>query len=439
MIYLFSPVGNTDPIKYFHDGSLVHICRVYKPDIVYLYMSKEILEHHNKDNRYVKTLEHLSQKLQHSFEIRLIERPDLVNVQRYDEFYLDFQREIKRIEAEMKPEDRLLVNTASGTPAMKSALNIMAALAEYRFTPIQVSTPMKKSNLEYEEREDYESEINWDLNEDNKDEYVNRCYEVHSLHLLSMLKKDMIKKHLGAYDYRAALRIAKEIEEDLPKGTLSLLKAADARLSLDWETFNKQGVSSLDAFCPVRDGAKRRLFEYTLGLKIKIKKGEYADFIRAITPLMLDLLELVLKQYCQIDIDDYCIQRDKNRNNNVKEWDADKLKNSTVLNALNGAFKSFRSGIIYSAHLNAIIQQNCGNNVLKRRIQEMSDVERKIRNIAAHDIVSVTDKWVMQEAGLSIEKILEHICYICGMVKINTKEENWDSYDRMNQYIIERI
>ena len=25
--YLFSPVGNTDPIKYFHDGSLLHICR----------------------------------------------------------------------------------------------------------------------------------------------------------------------------------------------------------------------------------------------------------------------------------------------------------------------------------------------------------------------------------------------------------------------------
>ena len=40
--YLFSPVGNTDPIKYFSDGSMLHICRVYQPDIVYLYMSQEI-------------------------------------------------------------------------------------------------------------------------------------------------------------------------------------------------------------------------------------------------------------------------------------------------------------------------------------------------------------------------------------------------------------
>lgn len=42
--YLFSPVGNTDPIKYFHDGSLLHICRHYQPDVVYLYLSKEMIE-----------------------------------------------------------------------------------------------------------------------------------------------------------------------------------------------------------------------------------------------------------------------------------------------------------------------------------------------------------------------------------------------------------
>lgn len=39
--YLFSPIGNTDPVKYFYDGSMLHICRYYKPDVVYLYLSKE--------------------------------------------------------------------------------------------------------------------------------------------------------------------------------------------------------------------------------------------------------------------------------------------------------------------------------------------------------------------------------------------------------------
>ena len=48
---------------------------------------------------------------------------------------------------------------------MKSALLVMATLAEYRFLPIQVSTPKRRSNLEHEEREDYDVETNWELDE----------------------------------------------------------------------------------------------------------------------------------------------------------------------------------------------------------------------------------------------------------------------------------
>lgn len=54
---LFSPVGGTDPIKYFRDGSMLHICRHYQPDIVYL--SHEMMEYHRQDNRYVDALKRL--------------------------------------------------------------------------------------------------------------------------------------------------------------------------------------------------------------------------------------------------------------------------------------------------------------------------------------------------------------------------------------------
>lgn len=71
----------------------------------------------------------------------------MVNVQQYDVFYKEFRSIISDIEREKGEDDRLLVNMASGTPAMKSALLIMATLAEYRFLPIQVSTPQKKAIL----------------------------------------------------------------------------------------------------------------------------------------------------------------------------------------------------------------------------------------------------------------------------------------------------
>ncbi len=91
----------------------------------------------------------------------------MVDVQQYDVFYQDFSDEIIKIENTMETEDELLLNMASGTPAMKSALLVMATFAEYRFKPIQVSTPQKKMNAEYEDRKEYDNELNWELNEDN--------------------------------------------------------------------------------------------------------------------------------------------------------------------------------------------------------------------------------------------------------------------------------
>lgn len=129
---------------------MLHICRHYLPDIVYLYLSHEMLETHKKDNRYMDTIERLGKLLNHSFEVHIIERDDLINVQQYDIFYQDFRDEIQKIEKTMDSSDKLLINMASGTPAMKSALFVMATLAEYRFQPIQVSTPGRERNKAYD-------------------------------------------------------------------------------------------------------------------------------------------------------------------------------------------------------------------------------------------------------------------------------------------------
>lgn len=164
---LFSPIGGTDPIKYERDGSMLHICRHYLPDVVYLYMSSEMLYYHEKDNRYVSSIEWLGNFLGHKFEVHLIERPELRNAHEYDVFYEDFREEIGKIEKGMEPGDELLLNMASGTPAMKSSLMVIATFAEYRFKAIQVSSPQKGMNEKYENRKDYDGEINCELNEDN--------------------------------------------------------------------------------------------------------------------------------------------------------------------------------------------------------------------------------------------------------------------------------
>ena len=49
---LFSTLGMTDPIKNDYDGPLLHIMRHYRPQRVYLFMTKRICELADKDDRY---------------------------------------------------------------------------------------------------------------------------------------------------------------------------------------------------------------------------------------------------------------------------------------------------------------------------------------------------------------------------------------------------
>ena len=89
--------------------------------------------------------------------------------------------------------------------------------------------------------------------------------------------------------------------------------------------------------------------------------------------------------------------------------------------------------------MNNLIKAKCEDELLKQRVQELVEVERNARNLAAHNVVSVTKEWVKEQTGKQVDEIMWIIKYICERVKINTREENWKSYDRMNEQIIREL
>ena len=126
-VILFSPVGGTDPISLSncHDGSLLHICRNYRPDKVILYMSKEMLDYQEADDRYMYCLTRLDRMQNRNTEYAVIERRELTRVHEFDYFYQDFRGIIREIYDELDDTDTLLINISSGTPAMKSGLLVL--------------------------------------------------------------------------------------------------------------------------------------------------------------------------------------------------------------------------------------------------------------------------------------------------------------------------
>ena len=447
---LFSPVGGTDPIRNCHDGSMLHICRHYKPDIVYLYLSHEMMDFHKKDNRYIDAVNRLGAYLKHSFDVKLIERDELINVQEYDIFYKDFREEIKIIERQLQKDDELLINMASGTPAMKSALVVMAALAEYRFKPIQVSTPQKGINPA-EKRDVYDAEVEWELNEDNEKGAENRCKEVKCYNLLKLLKIEEIKKHIRAYDYAAALTVAKEIEKDISEKAYRMIQIADARIKLDQRSISALTAGQDYDIYPIKEGDKKKIFEYALVLQIKVEKQELADFVRGITPLVVDLLENILKKECGVKLKDCCRVKVKS-GEEFYQWDRKKLQKKGLLEMLDKDYKGyFREEPVYSHHIKTIICSKCKDDLkLVEEVNNILKVEGAVRNVAAHEIVSVTDEWITDKTsekkkigkietivkpGKTAQQILEIIRYLIIKSGVNVKEEYWKSYDKMNDTI----
>ena len=436
---LFSPVGGTDPISATNvfDGSLLHICRFYKPDKVVLYMSAEVLKLQEEDDRYRYCLKKLLDFQNREMEIETIERLELTEVQDFDFFYNDFRNVLRSIYTNLHEDDDLLLNVSSGTPAMKSTLMVLGTFGEIPCRLIQVATPVRKMNEH--QHKNYDVETLWELNEDNSDNAENRCSEIHCPSLLMLKQEEMIKQHLAVYDYQAALTIAESMPSAYTREYLKLIRIAHFRQQLLLNEAdricNALGVSVF----PVRDSNKRKYFEYALMLQNKLSRKEYADFIRGISPLLADLFELILKNYCEIDIVQFTSLR-----NGIRKWDKLKFTSSdpkamTLLNILSQNFSKFNYDPVYSSHLKVIIDNMTTDLTLKQLTGDLRDVEATVRNLAAHEIVSITADTIRILTGLTPEQIMRKIKTAFTYAGMNIRSEQWKSYDYMNQQIIDAM
>lgn len=446
---LFSPVGGTDPMSEwnYHDGALIHIARHRRPDIIYMYMSKEILERQELDNRYCYCLDELSKKLGQPFEIFQYKRENLVDVQYFEFFYEEFNDILKEITGEMDNDDELLLNISSGTPAMKSALLVLATMQDIRCTCVQVSTPAKSMNQQLHDLNGFYPEIRWAENPDNdktpEDKDYDRTEDVELPSLKKLKYEEAIRKYVSTYNYYAALTLAETLREDQTEAYLGKLRLADARQALDFVKVDilvkkLKNPEEATIYRPIgAHGGKREIYEYTLELQATARRAQYADFARALSPVFVDLFADILRRQAGFKLEDFTIQRD-----NRIDWDMEKLRAEKFGAILDDAFNgNFRGSWVQSIHLVRLIENLIQNSEITRCVGALRHVEENVRNVAAHNMVSVTDEWIKRRTGYTSVEIIELIKKAFGYTtyNINPGSDLWDSYDRMNENVIQAI
>ena len=227
-------------------------------------------------------------------------------------------------------------------------------------------------------------------------------------------------------------------QEDVRKYR-SIIELASRRVLLDFAGVDKIARQTGFDCIPVKASSDRKLFEYALNMDVRLKRGEYVDFIRAITPLLVDLFELVLKKQCSVDINDYCEVK-KYKKVSRRQWSESKLQGTEEEQVLDKAFQGkFNGTDIYAVHLKYLIDHFSDNSTLKELVEKLRSVEEQIRNDAAHDVISVTEETIIQKTGFTSTKIMQMIQNLFYYTGISVKKEYWKSYDEMNRRILKEI
>lgn len=396
---LFSPVGSTDPVRNDYDGALLHIVRHYKPHKVYLYYTKEMQQ---KSKEIKKALLPFAVDIEEMYS-------DITDPSSYDVFVGVFDKILIKIQNENK-DSRLLLNIASGTPQMKSALCLEVVTTYLNLTPIQVVTPVKKSNENLTHGGELSNNLD-NLMEDGVYLSQNRCLEPDILSFRrGMVKRDTISL-VEHFEYRAAAEKLRNNKHLFNEDVINLVEYADLR-----QNDNKDYCKSEwhKEFNYTENTHAKIACDYYCILDNKAQKGELSYFVLLLKPLA----EHIAKNYIgKINDDDACEVLNKYYKEKKRQsYRQDKYNNKVAYNL--------------EQYIAIMESKNKSKDVCKKFLKLNKEIIK--RNELAHTL-----KRIPQLDTKNLLKIFREIIEITYGNEI--KEKNFHLYKNINKRIIELL
>ena len=277
MKILISAVGDTDPIRNFHDGPLLHIVRVYRPEKIVLVHSERSLTKHDKLVKALKSIKDYSPEIIQDGGVL----PD-AQVAIFDEMYDTVSSIVKKYIS----DDEIILNISSATPQIISAMFAVNRISDFNVTAVQVVTPQHKSNegLRHDNQEDIDTLIETNL--DNQSDYENRTLEDTGMKFSQDLTKRNLKALIDNYDYQGALELLKK------QKSFSNIKELRKKLTEISDTIKIQGMPDKIVKAKLSNQAKSALNSY-LNIDRNHKQGNIAEVLIRVK----SLVEFILEDY----------------------------------------------------------------------------------------------------------------------------------------------
>lgn len=453
MRVLFTPVGDTDPVRGYHDGGMLHILRHYAPvDRVFVFLTKEMEDKETESGCYTKGIQKVASQCKIEFIRSGITEPHI-----YER--LTVLQDVFQEKYEQYPNEEWLLNLSSGTPQMKSVMSLIG-LDHPQVKAIQVFSPAKGSNNKsHPEKTPEMLEMLYHFNDDDDPSSSNRCNEPE----LSLLKKHSVKMQIislvNNYEYEGALQLLRQNRHLFSDISEKLLRHAVCRRNLMWKDANKIISSYKGSPLISKAGDFEEFFRV---MELRQRKKQLPEFIVKITPICTKLVTdyaMSLAQRMLFDLNACSeIRRDEDGSiRYVLKREKIGRHNNMLLEHLNrkykGGFKDSELSISNMAYIcewiiNSGISSNRRDIEIEKIFARLSIVSENIRNKVAHKIVmnlteNIIREWSkgkersgIADAGLDSRDILNYLHRASDLIR--GQKFQWD-YGELNNSIIDSL
>ena len=438
MRILYTPVGDTDPIRGCYDGGMLHIVRHYNPDMVILVLSKDMEQKEASDNRFSKALKHVKADL----DIKLI-CTGLEDVHRIDTLqpFVDHFYEL----LSEYPDAEILINLSSGTPQMKLIMSYLSVEHD-AVRGIQVDSPQGGSNRsEPAVNDDEDIEIVIENNFDDQGDTENRCHEPQMGYIKRNNLKQSLHTLINSYKYKEAIGLYHGYKRTFKDGVvidvLPLLEHAQLRLGLDYDGALQKSrkVGSINLSSIFTDKVLRKLHEFLMLMEVRLKQGQIEDFILKTTPFMYELMRYYFTKEFHVN----WRQVEKKTSMGISldmvafESQYPKLYTSWKSNTNKPYRQELQLSFYHMLHM--LEDQDTVDTSLLKQLKEIRRIEKKIRNKMAHEVVVFTEQDICSAAEIqSLQSFLHQIKDVFFIIT-GREKQNKLIYDTINTYVLEQI
>ena len=377
MKVLISAVGDTDPIRNFHDGALVHIARKYRPDKIIIVFSEELISKKDDIEKVIRSIdnEYVPEIVYHE--------PIILNndVYVFDTMYDQFDAIIQQYYTK---DDKFILNLSSATPQIKSALFVINRLSEINVKAVQVSTPAQKSNagVGHDDSEDIDALI--DTNEDNIPEFIDRTLEDEAEKFSYALIKKTIRDFIQRYDYKAALELANQLPD------FSGVKESRKKLQDIVDALDRQDIPRTLKNRKWSDERKKALNAY-LTIELQKERGNFSEGLIRIKTLTEFILEDYIDNRYPGLLDRYVDESEKYF---LGIWDFSKI------------LKEKKEWTLYN-QIKPMINMNTSRNTLAHRLDPLQSEElRQLGSVLKNLKALVKEQYQFNEKDFNFYKEL---------------------------------